>query len=93
MLIAEERFNSRDVVTRNVMLSLGSIFGTLNLSNTLDLLDNSLPSGQRWSKKGYMEGQTWTAPETLVTEYVAAVSGRTVFQASFRPFVAFRGPL
>ena len=65
------------------MLALGSIFGTLNLANALDLLDNSSPRGQRWSKKSCVEGQICTESETLVTEYVAAASGRTLFQVTF----------
>ena len=79
-LIVENRFSSKDAETRNVMLTMASIFGTRNISNALDILDaNSNASrGQRWQNN--RTEANLSEPETIVTEFTAMTSGRTILK-------------
>ena len=80
-LIAENRFSSKDPKARNTMLALASMFGTRNVTNTLDLLDscNSSSLKGRWTKNK-TEKHFFPETETVVTEFVASLSGRTILQ-------------
>jgi len=80
-LIAENRFNSKDPSVRNTLLSLASIFGTRNITNALDLLDSASTNSykqHRWKKYG--SDNNFQENDTVVTEYVACVSERTLIQ-------------
>ena len=86
-LIAENRFSSKDPSVRNTMLTLATIFGTRNITNTLELLDSAISTNfkqHRWKKFG---GDN-NIPEcdTLVVEFVANLSQRTLIQV-IQPFL------
>ena len=82
-LIAEDKFNSKDVNARNTMLSLASIFGTRTITSTLDLLDNSISNYKvrRW-KQNTFEGTHISENDTIVTEFVTDSSQRILYQVS-----------
>lgn len=84
-LIAEDKFNSKDVNARNTMLSLASIFGTRTITSTLDLLDNSISNYKvrRW-KQNTFEGTHISENDTIVTEFVTDSSQRILYQVSSR---------